>query len=398
MREQSLNVDISLEKFSQLVEVIYAAALDPEQWHEFGRLLAQATDSLVGGISVFDARSQSFEQIYGTEVPDGFFERYWETLPYNPLVPMVTLSELGVPMTNAQVAPEDELLRSRFYHAFMKPLGLRDAIGMVCLRSGPRQAIVVANRAVGHDLYGPRERKLLELLYPHICRALTISDVFDLRTVKSDTLEAALDGLVAGVFLIDARCHVLHMNRAAQRMIESGRLVSVREGRFRPANRDSRDSLMLALARGGQFDLDDVAQEPAIALLTEDGSRPGMIATLLPLGRLEKRTVPGSIGSQWAIFVHDPHVSLPMPGEAFGKLYKLTPTELRVCMALGQGMPTEEAADMMGIGVATVRTHIKHIYAKTGVARQPELVRLMMSTMPPAAGAAPADPRAPELS
>src|SRR3954452_13037630 len=39
-----------------------------------------------------------------------------------------------------------------------------------------------------------------------------------------------------------------------------------------------------------------------------------------------------------------------MPGEAFARLYKLTGAELRVLLALAQGLGAMEAADMLGIG------------------------------------------------
>jgi len=66
-----------------------------------------------------------------------------------------------------------------------------------------------------------------------------------------------------------------------------------------------------------------------------------------------------------AIFMQDPLEGPMMPGEAFARLHKLTGGELRVLLALAQGLDAKEAADMLGIGEPTVRTHLQHMFAKT---------------------------------
>ena len=72
-----------------------------------------------------------------------------------------------------------------------------------------------------------------------------------------------------------------------------------------------------------------------------------------------------------------------MPGEAFAKLYGLTGGELRVLLALTQGLGGKEAADMLGIGETTVRTHLQRIFSKTSTSRQAELLQLLHSSAPP---------------
>ena len=72
-----------------------------------------------------------------------------------------------------------------------------------------------------------------------------------------------------------------------------------------------------------------------------------------------------------------------MPGEAFAKLYRLTGGELRVLLVLARGVGAKEAADMLGISEATVRTHVQQMFAKTGTSRQADLLRLLQSSAPP---------------
>ena len=80
-------------------------------------------------------------------------------------------------------------------------------------------------------------------------------------------------------------------------------------------------------------------------------------------------------------------VVLPIPGEAFAELYALTGGELRVLLAMAPGLAVKEAAEMLGIGETTAKTHLQHIYAKTGTSKQTELMHLFMSSTPPVATA-----------
>ena len=69
---------------------------------------------------------------------------------------------------------------------------------------------------------------------------------------------------------------------------------------------------------------------------------------------------------------------LPLfPGEAFAKLYRLTGGELRVALAMAGGLQPQDAADTLGIGLQTVKTHLQHIFQKTNTSRQAELVALI---------------------
>jgi DNA-binding NarL/FixJ family response regulator len=84
-----------------------------------------------------------------------------------------------------------------------------------------------------------------------------------------------------------------------------------------------------------------------------------------------------------AIFVQDPIVVPPFLGEAFAKLYGLTGSELRVLLAMAPGLSVKEAAELLGMGDTTARTHLQHIYGKTGTSKQTELLYLFMSSTPP---------------
>jgi len=76
------------------------------------------------------------------------------------------------------------------------------------------------------------------------------------------------------------------------------------------------------------------------------------------------------------------HVGLqaaqPAGLQTLGQRYGLTPAEMRVAQEIAKGRGRAAAAQWLGIGEATLKSHLIHIFEKTGVSRQAELVRLVL--------------------
>jgi DNA-binding NarL/FixJ family response regulator len=77
-----------------------------------------------------------------------------------------------------------------------------------------------------------------------------------------------------------------------------------------------------------------------------------------------------------AVFVHRASLEIPSSMETMAKLYKLTPSELRVLAALSEVGGVPAVAEVVGISQATVKTHLQGLFAKTGTNRQTDLVKL----------------------
>lgn len=97
----------------------------------------------------------------------------------------------------------------------------------------------------------------------------------------------------------------------------------------------------------------------------------------------QRRGVLAPFAASLAVFMQDP-VPVPcLPGEAFARLHGRTGGELRVRLALSQGLGGMQAANLPGIGEPTVRNHLQHRFSKTGTSRQAELLRLLHNSPPP---------------
>jgi DNA-binding CsgD family transcriptional regulator len=171
------------------------------------------------------------------------------------------------------------------------------------------------------------------------------------------------------------------MNRAAEQQVASRSILHVENNRLAPVDHAAKVALEKAIHEA----IADEAATPAtgfsLALPSREG--PGLIASILPLSRGERRNLCGAFRAMAAIFVQNPAVVPPIPGQAFAKLHGLTGSELRVLLAMAPGLSSKEAAEVLGISETTTKTHLQHIYVKTGTSKQTELLHLFMHAAPP---------------
>ena len=105
-----------------------------------------------------------------------------------------------------------------------------------------------------------------------------------------------------------------------------------------------------------------------------------VVAHALPLTSGERRRAGAGYAATAALFVRKAALDISSPPEAIARLYKLTPTELRVLLAIVEIGGVPEVAEALGIGEATVKTHLHRLFAKTETTRQAELVTLVAAS------------------
>jgi DNA-binding CsgD family transcriptional regulator len=84
-----------------------------------------------------------------------------------------------------------------------------------------------------------------------------------------------------------------------------------------------------------------------------------------------------------ALFITPAPDGSSAPSAALAALFDLSPAEIRTVERIIAGDTLAEAAAKLGIAVTTVRTHLAHIFEKTGTSRQAELIRLAAKFAPP---------------
>lgn len=185
---------------------------------------------------------------------------------------------------------------------------------------------------------------------------------------SSSALRFVLDQMPQGVLLIDRNLRVLQINRQAERLLQQHAGVALSGRQLRAVDDDEQLALQglvnRASERGRVQNTDQVTSEICTLHLRDEERRLVLVAMPVPGDRL------GAI----ALLVFGSPGYRDLSAPVLHQVYGLTRAEVTLVQSLARGFSLEEAAHDIGIAVNTARTHLKHIFVKTGSKRQSELI------------------------
>jgi DNA-binding CsgD family transcriptional regulator len=369
-------VDQTDKHLSQLIGEIYDAALDASKW---SAVLGKAAH-FVGGSSAAlfskDAASGAGNIYYEFGTDPYYRQLYFEK--YVKLDPATTghfFAEIEQPIAVSDLMPYHEFLETRFYREWAQPQGVVDFVAAVLDKSATSVAMFGVFRHERDGLVDDETRRRVRRIVPHIRRAVLVSRLIDLKTTEAATFADTLDGLSAGMCLLDADGHVVHSNVAGRLMLDEGDFLSESNGRIVVRDGKTERVLRELLVAAGGGDAAIGTDGIALPLRARDGT--SYVAHLLPLTSGARRLAGAAYSATAALFVRKSAIPAVSSPEVIARAYKLTPTELRVLLAIVDVGGVPEVAIALGVAESTVKTHLGHLFEKTGVARQADLVKIV---------------------
>jgi DNA-binding CsgD family transcriptional regulator/PAS domain-containing protein len=360
------------EELEFLLDAIYDCSLRPEGWQAAIKTIARYFDVSMAGLHFFDfatgesplgvshgiapAFAESLRTIYGP---------MWSIISGIPAFPV------GEPRLIHDVIDADVFLRTRFYREWVQPQGQRWWAGWVSYRRGSRLVISSLGRREDERPFDEDDREKMRLIAPHLRRTFEISDALEVNSIQTENLSATLDTMSAAVFLCGPDGVVVHMNRAAQAMVRSGANLAITNKRLTAIDKGAALSLSAGIASATGPGIETDAATVAIA-----GANPA-IATIVSILRGERERILRPFAASCAVFVQPARAAFELPSTAVGRLYSLTPAELRVLAVITSGASAKDTANVLGLSLNTVKTHLASLFTKTGTTRQAELTALI---------------------
>jgi DNA-binding CsgD family transcriptional regulator len=294
------------------------------------------------------------------------------------------LAEIEQPVALADLMPYHELVETGFYQEWARPQGLVDFVSAVLDRSAASVAMFGVFRHQRDGFVDDETRHRMRLIAPHIRRAILISGMFDLELAEAATFADTLDGLDAGLCLVDAAGRLIHANAAGQAILDAGDILHDVGGRLVACDAQVNQTLREVFAAAEQGDAALGNKGIAVPLIGKDGER--YVAHALPLTSGARRRAGVIYTAVAALFVRKAALAMSSRSEVIGKMFKLTPTELRVLLAIVEVGGVPEVAAALGVADTTVRTHVGRLFEKTGAKRQADLVKIVAGYAAPLAG------------
>ena len=283
-------------------------------------------------------------------------------------------------MAVEELIDEPDWLASAVYQSYLAPLGVRYLIGADLALPDGRVCRFRVSRGASDGRFGNAERALCTLLLPHLRRAVRIHSTVEALETERQLHCGTVERLAVGTLLLDGRGKVVAANRVAQDILSGDDGLQLINDELRPHLRRERQALseLIAQAAGGKAD--EPRLVAGLTLSRPSGRSPYgvLIRPLRPADGLVYGARPVAV-----LHISDPERQVGASPAVIRALFNLTPAEAGLALLLADGSTLEEAAVRLGSSRHTVRSQLRSIFAKTGVTRQTELVRLILRSVAP---------------
>jgi DNA-binding CsgD family transcriptional regulator/GAF domain-containing protein len=299
-------------------------------------------------------------------------ERFFSLDPFVNLPPgrVITLEDL---------LPDEELIASDYYQHYLAPVDLFRILGVDTIEPGGMLARLRFSRRRPEARFSDENRQLLQLITPHLQRATQFYARLSRTTSERDIYASAVDKLSVGTIILDEQGRLLNTNSVARALLDEGDGLCLRRQQLHIEGRDINQKLqqcvvtIIAAQQRGETSLVRALRIPRSAGRADLG--------------LVIRPVPSSQWSEGqsspcaALFISDPDLRETASQQILTDLFELTPAEANLAIQLSKGLSLAEVSQVQNISQHTARAQLKSIFAKTGVSRQAELVRLILKSV-----------------
>lgn len=372
-------------RLSAVIGNLYDAALDPALW---SAVLGEARDFVGGSAAAIFAKDAAATTLTVFHHDGGvdphymrlYHDRYMALDPSNTAHFFATVER---PIATADYIDLREFRQTRFYREWAEPQGLVDFLTVALEKSMATAALFGIFRHDRDGVVDAESKHRLGLIAPHVRRAVLIGNAIDLKSAQSASLADALDGLSAAMFLVQANGRIAHANAAGHAMLAASGFLHAVNGRLAVRDVTMHQALMDVLAAAASGDGAVGARGVALPLATRAGG--AYLAHVLPLTSGARRQAGNAYAAAAAVFVRKAELELPAMPEIIARHYRLTPSELRVLLAVIEVGGVPEVAAALGVADTTVKTHLGSVYGKTGTSRQADLVKLVAGFQSPLA-------------
>jgi DNA-binding CsgD family transcriptional regulator len=357
---------LSEEALSELIADIYRSSMDFSHWEHVLKRVACVVGGNCGVLGISDEK-QNFSAYVAPLTDPAFLTSYKAHYhAISPLMPRIRALPPGSVVTDRMVLRREDFVKSDIYNEWILPQGIKNKLYALLL-SGPGRRVMLGVH--GAKEFDDEQIRLCRLLTPHLQQSMQFGlEVLRLGMFRSASA-AALDTLEDGAIIVDEKGEIVLMNAAAGCLFEPGGGLRLASGRVTACRPSEAAHLQKILTRCW------ASRVPAGQLqLSHAGGTISLV--IAPLEHPASWLLPSKAAA--LILAKLPRLPiLPSQGD-LQERFGLTRAEAAFAVNICEGDNVATAARRHGIRLTTARTHLAHIFDKTGAHRQAELITLVM--------------------
>ena len=243
--------------------------------------------------------------------------------------------------------------------------------------NGPRNSRIIWGIADPFDAsdWSSPQIDMVARVLPHLRQYVRVRTALVEAEALGTSVAALLDNTRTCVVQLGWNGQIVEANDRAVELLRNSDGLSDRDGTLSAATPKANVALQTLLARA----------LPRFGDLGASGSmtvrRPSLLPRLVlhvkPVANRERNHRSRNVAA--LVLIVDPVERARIDSRVLAAAFDLSPAETQVAVLLAEGQTTRQIAATTGRGYSTVRTHLKHIFAKLGVSRQFEVAQLVLT-------------------
>lgn len=375
--------DTRLELTDSLLKQLYGGPLEAVPWRNFLRALAEHVGCDNAAITLQLSRKGLAPMLIWGKDPPVHGEmardiggRHAEIGHLDPL--RNALDRSGDILLLEEVTSREALEQDEFYQTVLRPYGIEHALGMYVREPGGFECNFGLTSTADGVRFSREHKEFMAKLRPHFMQSLQLFARIYRDESEIEVLTDALNRLTISTFMIDGSGKMLRANGAARELMERGEAFRVLDGRLTLNGRSDsarfRQIIDQALAERLSGEKSDYVR----AFRCTDNGNEDLGVLVRAIRR--DRGSPADLGPAVVVYATDAGRTGSFK-QLIATLFDLSPSEANLAALLTEGLTLAEAAREAGLTESTVRSYSKKIFAKLGVSRQTDLVRLILRSV-----------------
>lgn len=366
---------LSKNDYALLIESVYEGIRDEVPWSGMIELLRGILEAnYVTLVLRNPSQDRRLQVIFSGEEKLSIATEYESR--YHEMDPFVNMPRDRV-VTVDDLVGDARFLATPFYQDFHRHLDIRYLMGADI--GDCYEPICGLRFSRSHDSvpFGDKEKSICSMLLPHLRTAVELRLKMEMLEVEKDFYAGMLEKLAVGAVLLDTRGRVIKVNRVAGEILGENDGLSIFQNTlmaaFSKENRVLRTLLENAVLEGSASSVSDVKG----LSVTRPSGRPGLGVVVHPAPQnkwLQSEYKPAAL-----VIIRDAARKNLISEAQLRLLYGLTRAEASLVLQLMEGWALEEAAQNLHITRNTARCQLRSVFSKVGVARQSELLRVLLN-------------------
>jgi DNA-binding CsgD family transcriptional regulator len=361
-----------------LVADIYDTTFDQSLWnHALTRIIDYAGAQSAGLVT--KSATGEVRIVHQVGVSPYFVQTYLDSYAQFDPSQTIRLCDVGKIQSIKDWMPVEDFRKGVFYQEWARPQRLEDATNVLLAKSV--DGFSHFSLMKGGGLVDDNFRQAVAPILPHLLRAVLIGQILHQPAVIASPIADTLDELKAAVVLLDGAGNITHTNESAHDLLYRKDFLRADNGRLIATDPQLNRILHDAIAASVFGDGATRSESIALPFVAHDGER--FVGHLLPLTSGRRRNAGMAYDAAVVLFVAKASLDAQAASDIIRKVFKLTPAEARVLLAIVEFGNVCETAQNLDIAESTVKTHLGRIFTKTDTKRQTELVKLVAAFSSP---------------